>query len=162
MSCGTTVGIALWYGLQPSWQIPVEAGARREHGDSLRLGMHMDRIIYRLPVEIPGRRNPVPTEIVFHHRPPYSCWGLHPAEYPRVFAAPGESSPHRMPDDALCLYFPHSPAHERWQPVNGLLALIDLVRNHIFFENHWRATGGYAGGEWLGAEQAHGFSRTAA
>lgn len=154
----TTAQSARWYGLQPSWQILVEASARREHGDHLHLAMKIDRITYRLPVEVPGRRDPVPTAIVFHRRPPYPCWGLPPEEYPRVFATPGESSPHRMPnDDALCLYYPHSPDDQRWRPGNGLLALIDLVRNHLLFEDHWWVTGGHGGGEWLGAEQPHGF-----
>jgi len=158
----TTAESPLWYGLDPSWSIPLHAAARRAHGDALRLSLGLDRIAYGLPVEVPGRRNPVPTAIVFHRRPLYPCWGLRPEEYPRVFAAPRETSPHRMPDDALCLYFPQSPPHERWRPVDGLLALIDLARNHLFFEDHWRATGGHARGEWLGAEQPHGFRKAAA
>ncbi|MFL6118780.1 hypothetical protein [Actinophytocola sp.] len=152
----------LWYGLRPSWQVAVEAAARREHGNDLRLSIQMEWITYWVPVEVPGRRHPVPTEIVFHHRPPYPCWGLAPEEYPRIFAASGERSPHRMPDDALCLYYPLGPAHERWRPINGLLALIDLVRNHLLLEDHWRATGGHSGGEWLGLEQPHGTTETAA
>jgi len=152
-----------WYGLQPSWQIPLEAAARREHRGDLRLDVRLDRITYRLPVEVPGRRRPVPVTIDFHRRPPYACWGLPPEEYPRVFADPGAASPHRMPDDdALCLYYPRSSEGERWRPADGLLALIDLVRNHLFFEDHWRATGGDRGGEWLGGEQPHGFPAAAA
>lgn len=153
----TVVAASLWYGLRPSWQVAVEAAARREHGAALRLLIQPDRIIYRMPVEVPGRRQPVLTSIVFHRWPPYPCWGLSPEEYPRVFAAPGGISPHRMPDDgALCLYYPLAPPHERWRPVDGLLALVDLARNHVFLEDHWRATGGYSGGEWLGPEQPHG------
>ncbi len=152
-----------WYGLQPSWQIPLVASARREHVTELRLDVQLDYISYRVPIEVPGRRHPVPTEIRFYRRPPYDCWGLAPEEYPRVHAAPGELSPHRMPDDeALCLYYPHSPQHQRWRPANGLLALIDLIRNHLFFEDHWRATGGVRRGVWLGAEQDHGFPTVAA
>jgi hypothetical protein len=37
--------------------------------------------------------------------------------------------------------------------------VIDLARDHVFFEDHWRATGGRRGGEWLGAEQPHGFAQ---
>lgn len=161
MSLGPTAG--RWYGLQPAWQIPLEAAARREHGTSLRLDIQLDRITYQVPIEVPGRRHPVPTQIVFYQRPPYRCWGLAPEEYPRVYAAPREASPHRMPDDdALCLYYPRSPERERWRPADGLLALIDLVRNHLFFENHWRTTGGYRGGIWLGAQAPHGFPQVAA
>ena len=152
-----------WYGLTPSWQIAVEGAARREHGDDLQLSMQLERITYRLPVEVPSRLHPVLTEIVFHRQPPYPCWGLAAEEYPRVFAAYGELSPHRMPDDgALCLYYPLAPPRERWRPVDGLLALIDLVRNHLLFEDHWRATGGHAGGEWIGPEQPHGTTALAA
>jgi hypothetical protein len=146
-----------WYGLQPAWQIPLEAAARREHGASLRLDMRLDRIMYQVPIEVPGRRQAVPTAILFHQRPPYPCWGLPPEAYPRIYAALGETSPHRMSDGALCLYYPLSPAHERWRPADGLLRLIDLVRNHLFFEDHWRATGASQAGIWLGAEAPHGF-----
>lgn len=161
MSLGLPAG--RWYGLQPAWQIPLEAAARREHRPSLRLDIRLDRITYRLPIEVPGRRLPVPIEINFYQQPPYRCWGLAPEEYPRVYADPGASSSHRMPDDeALCLYYPRSPECERWRPVDGLLALIDLVRNHVFFEDHWRATGGHRSGLWLGAQAPHGFPRVAA
>lgn len=152
-----------WYGLQPAWQIPLEATARREHGGRLRLDIRPDHIAYKVPIEVPGRRHPVSTAIAFYRRPPYRCWGLPPEEYPRVYSAPGETSPHRMPeDDALCLYYPLAPAEERWRPVDGLLALLDLVRNHLFFEDYWRATGALRGGIWLGSEQPHGFRKDAA
>lgn len=152
-----------WYGLQPAWQVALEATARREHGTSLSLVLRPNHIVYRIPIEVPGRRYPVHTEIVFYQWPPYSCWGLPPEEYPRVHASPDETSPHRMPDDnALCLYYPRSPAHERWRPSDGLLALIDLIRNHLFFEDHWRATGAHRGGVWLGAEAPHSVPTKAA
>jgi hypothetical protein len=159
----TTGRAANWYGLRPAWQIPLEAAARREHGTDLRLDLEPDRIVYRLDIDVPGRRHPVPTAIAFYRWPPYSRWGLPPEEYPRVYATPGEASPHRMPgDDALCLYYPGSPEHERWRPSDGLLSLIDLTRNHLLFEDHWRATGGHRGGVWLGAEAPHGFAEAAA
>ncbi|MBN1093456.1 hypothetical protein JKP75_13310 [Blastococcus sp. TML/M2B] len=152
-----------WYGLQPWWQRWVEAGARAEHGADLRLGLDLDRITYRVPIEVRGRRDPVDLRIEFHRWPRYDCYDLPPEEYPRVFAAPGAASPHRMPtDDALCLYFPDSPPWRRWRPVDGLLALIDLARDHVFFEDYWRATGGHRGGTWLGDEAPHGFPAVAA
>lgn len=153
----------IWYGLQPYWQVLLEAAARREHRGDLRLQIRPNRLTYRLPVEVPGRRDPVPVTIEFHRWPPYECWGLPPEEYPRVLADPGAISPHRMPeDDALCLYYPLSPPDQRWRPVDGLLALIDLTRNHLFFEDHWRDSGGVSGGQWLGAEQPHGLPAVAA
>lgn len=151
-----------WYGLQPWWQVWLEAGARTEHGTDLRLDLQRDRITYRLPVEVRGRREPVEIHIEFHQRPPYDCYGLPPEEYPRVFATPGVTSPHRMPtDQALCLYYPKSPPGQRWRPATGLLSLIDLTRDHVFLEDYWRATGGERGGIWLGAEASHGFPQAA-
>jgi hypothetical protein len=57
-----------------------------------------------------------------------------------------------MPDDGLCLFFPHDPPDQRWRAKHGLLCLLDLVRNHLFYELHWRATD-----RWLGPEAPHGF-----
>lgn len=149
---------ARWYGVEPHWQVWVEADVRREHGASLCRRTRLDRLTYRIPVEVRGRRDPVLVRIVFHAEPPYRTYGLPPAEYPRVFADTSAESPHRMPDDdALCLYFPHSAPARRWRPENGLLALIDLVRDHLFFEAYWRLAGGHNGGIWLGDEQRHGF-----
>jgi hypothetical protein len=63
-----------------------------------------------------------------------------------------------MPDDdALCLYYPRSPAEQRWTADDGLVALLNLVRDHLFFEQHWRSTGGHRRGVWLGGEAPHGF-----
>ncbi|SFF61680.1 hypothetical protein [Blastococcus tunisiensis] len=152
-----------WYGMQPWWQIPVEGVARREHGRDLCATVERDLLSYRVPLEVRGRRNPVPVTIYFFAQPTYPCWGLSPEEYPRVFADPGRPSPHRMPDDdALCLYYPWSPPEQRWRPQDGLLALLDLTCVHLFFEDHWWATGGRRDGEWLGDEQPHGFPRRAA
>lgn len=147
---------ARWYGLEPWWQVWVEAGARREHGATLRLELRPETVKYHICLDVPARWQPVLVEVRFHRAPAYPCYGLRPEEYPQVFAAPGDLSPHRMPNDALCLYYPLSPETERWRPANGLLALLDMTRNHLVFEHHWRSTGGRAGGEWLGPEQPHG------
>lgn len=113
-------------------------------------------------LDVPGRPDPVPVTIEFHETPTYDTYRLHPAEYPRVLADPGAESPHRLPDDALCLWYPADPDDHRWHHTNGLVGLINLARNHIFFEEHWRATGGFGGrgrpeGTWLGDEAPHGF-----
>jgi hypothetical protein len=136
----------------------MEADARREHRESLQVSTYRGRLVYRVPVNVPGRLQPVQITINFYERPRYDCYGLTPQEYPRVFACTPGPSPHRMPqDDALCLYYPLSGPERRWRPENGLLALIDLARDHVFFEDHWRDTGGEPAGEWLGDEQPHGF-----
>ena len=147
-----------WYGLRSSWLEAMEAGAREVHGDELRVSEYRGRRVYRVPVEVPGRLQRVEITINFYERPPYDCYGLRPEEYPRVFSCTRGSSPHRMPTDgALCLYYPRSAPERRWRPENGLLALIDLARDHVFFEDYWRQTGGEKHGVWLGGEQPHGF-----
>jgi hypothetical protein len=149
---------APWYGLRRRWQEAVEADARAEHGDALRVAASRGRRVYRVSVDVPGRAEPVEVTINFYEQPRYDCYGLSPEEYPRVFACAPGPSPHRMPDDgALCLYYPWSAPERRWRPENGLLALIDLARDHVFFEDYWRHTGGVNGAEWLGDEQPHGF-----
>lgn len=104
-------------------------------------------------LDVPSRPKPVPVRIEFHEYPPYDTLGLHPRDYPRVFADPGAASPHRQPHDgALCLWQPRDPDDRRWLATQGLVDLLSITRNHLFFEVHWRATE-----EWLGDEAPHGF-----
>lgn len=144
-----------WYGAEPSWQVWVEASARREYGAQLCRRTSRDHLSYRVPVEVRGRRDPVLVHIVFYARPEYATYGLPASEYPRVYADLGAESPHRLADDALCLYFPRSAAARRWTPAKGLLALLDLTRDHLLFEGYWRLTGGEHRGVWLGEEKPH-------
>jgi hypothetical protein len=106
---------------------------------------------------VPGRVDRVPVRVEFHERPPYECYGLPWHDYPRVFADPGALSKHRMPDDALCLYYPGDPARQRWTVANGLVQLFAIIADHLFYEQWWRHTGGHDGGQWLGDEAEHGF-----
>lgn len=144
-----------WYGGEPHWQVWVEASARREHGVRLCRRTSGDHLTYRAPIEVRGRREPVLAHIVFYARPRYDTYGLPASEYPRVYADLGAESPHRLADDALCLYFPGSAPARRWTPEKGLLALLDLIRDHLFFEGYWRLTGGEHRGVWLGEEKPH-------
>lgn len=119
-------------------------------------------VIEHVGIDIPGRREPAPVRIEFHERPDYDTYGLPAIDYPRVFADPGAISKHRLPADALCLWFPRDPEDRRWNHGDGVVALLNLARNHLFFEDHWRTTGGFGGpglpeGEWLGDEAPHGF-----
>lgn len=149
-----------WYGAQDAWRVPLEAQARRRHGANLRLSWGDHAMIYRLSgLFVPGRE-PIDVRVAFFATPYYDTYGLSPQDYPRVFADPGAISPHRMPgDDALCLYFPHSAPERRWRSTDGLLMLLDLVRDHLFFEAHWRDTALRGKAEWLGGEAPHGFAR---
>lgn len=60
-------------------------------------------------------------------------------------------SPHRYGDHHLCIWLPDDPVEQRWVAEDGLLALIDYVRVHLFKEGYWRETG-----LWPGPEAPHG------
>ena len=131
-------------------------------GPTRRGGRDRVWVLTHLGLDVPSRPDLVPVTIEFHESPNYSTYGLAPRDFPLVFADLGEDSPHRHGNDALCLWFPGDPGEQRWHHSDGLLALYNLARNHVFFETHWRATGGHGGpgqseGEWLGDEAAHGY-----
>lgn len=60
-------------------------------------------------------------------------------------------SPHRYGQHELCIWHPNAPPDKRWLPEEGLLALIDYARVHLFKEAYWRGTG-----RWPGPEAPHG------
>jgi hypothetical protein len=65
-------------------------------------------------------------------------------------------SPHRRGEKGLCLWrYDSSPEHQ-WTADEGLLALIQYARIHLFREEYWRETGGFEkGGVWAGDEAPH-------
>lgn len=65
-------------------------------------------------------------------------------------------SPHRRGTTDLCLWRWDAPPEKQWTADEGLLALIQYVRVHLFREAYWRETGGYDGGIWAGDEAPHG------
>jgi hypothetical protein len=157
-----------WYGASARWQERLERGLIRRHPgkvsasnnnrgcfepDGSRLRVYKHTGLY-----VPGREDLVPVRIEFHERPSYQTYGLAPQDYPRVFADPGAASKHRMPGDgALCLYYPDDPPERRWTAPDGLVALLNIVSNHLFCELRWRNTGGADGGVWPLDEAPHGF-----
>lgn len=156
-----------WYGATLAWQLLIERGLRAEHhGDvTRRLGVDLTVpetlgwLEYRhAGLFVPGRDEAVPVTVRFYEWPLYSTFGLRPQDYPRIFADPGAESPHRMPDDdALCLYSPWHAPERRWTSQDSLLMLLNLVRDHLFFEQWWRRTRSETcAGVWLGAEEPHG------
>lgn len=152
-----------WYGNAPAWRLALEAQARREFGDALTITEWPGQLEYRISLDVRGPSQPVDVRVVFHADPPYETYGLAPCDYPRVFAERYRPSKHRMPgDDALCLYYPRDPEWRRWTADKGLLALLDIVVDHLGFEDIWRATGGFDGGVWPGDEAEHGFAQDAA
>lgn len=151
-----------WYGTSPVWRVALEASARREYGDRLRVTEGQGTLEYRIALDVRGPNDLVDVKIMFYVAPVYDTYGLSPQDYPRVWAETGLPSKHRMPDDALCLYHPIDPAEHRWTPDKGLLDLLYLVVDHLAYEAHWRAGGGWATGQWLGDEAPHGFTQEAA
>lgn len=166
---------APWYGATIPFQRHLERGLRdsAEHRRSVSVELipygtaiqtHFRVLIYRhAGLDVPGRRHRVPVEVEFHEDPDYCTYDLPAADYPRVVADPGAASKHRMPDGALCLFFPKDPPEKRWQHTNGLVSLFEIVRRHLAFEEYWRDTGGFGDGRghgagvWLGDEAPHGF-----
>ncbi|WP_146231191.1 hypothetical protein [Micromonospora sicca] len=156
-----------WYGRRASWWVPLEAAARRRLGPTLShqyvfepacYARECEILVYRIEaLEVIGDPEPVDVTIRFHKLPPYDTYGLPPQDYPRVFAKPGATSKHRMPDDgALCMWMPLDPPHRRWTHHKGLLELVELTRQHLFLENYWRQNDGV----WLLEDAPHGLPRT--
>jgi hypothetical protein len=56
----------------------------------------------------------------------------------RVTADGPTRSPHRYADGHLCMWYPDDGPELVWQPEEGLLALIQYVRLHLFREAYWR------------------------
>jgi hypothetical protein len=88
--------------------------------------------------------------------PPYDTRGREPEDYPHVFSDLPGDSPHRLEDGSLCLFTPYDSTERRWSSDGGLFSLLNLTRDHLFFEAYWRSTGGHRGGVWLGPEAPHG------
>lgn len=130
-----------------------ETAARRECPTIQRhfQGRHeMARVVYRLIVPIP-EYEPRRIELHFRRR------GAEP-RVTRIYADGPTASPHRygphrkdrLQRSSLCIWHPDDPPEQRWLPEDGLLALINHTRIHLFKEAYWRETG-----EWIGAEAPH-------
>lgn len=152
-----------WYGSAPAWRIAMEAQARRLYGKNLLIVEGPFALAYQIDLDVRGPNDLVAITVVFYAKPTYHTYGLHPEDYPRVWAERGLPSKHRMPDDdALCLYYPLDPSTHRWTARKGLSDLLDIVVDHLGYESYWRATGGTDGGVWLGDEAEHGLVTKAA
>jgi hypothetical protein len=153
---------ATWCGSSAAWWVPFERSARRRYGNELRIDHRHDRIDYLVPLDVLGRTEAVPILVQVWARPPYCCYGLAPEDYPRVYGDRWRDSPHRHPDDALCLYKPTDPPGRRWRSIDGLDSLLELVRLHLFYEDTWRLTRRRGVGIWAGPEARHGLGKEAA
>ncbi len=127
-----------WEGCDVGWLVAFEALARRKYGAALRHRSGHGRLTYEVSLPIIARDVDVDVRIEFYRDPGYNTYGLDPIDYPRVFADPGAASPHRMPDDSLCLYYPGDPESGRWTADDGLDELLNLTARHLFAEEFWR------------------------
>lgn len=147
-----------WWGSAPEWIYPLENRARRRYGSTMHRIETSGRLIYRFDaVPVIARETPVAVRVEFHQFPAYETYTLHPMDYPRVFADLGASSPHRMPDDSLCLYYPADPIEQRWVAADGLDELVSITARHLFAEEYWRSAR-----TWPLQEAPHGYRRAAA
>jgi hypothetical protein len=96
------------------------------------------RVIYTLTVDVPeyDRRRVV-----------ISLANCSTPTLPDITVDGPTESPHRYSSERLCVEYPDDPPDERWAADDGLLALIDLIRAHLFREAYWRETGIWAGPE---------------
>jgi hypothetical protein len=71
-------------------------------------------------------------------------------ERPVVMVSGPRLSRHRFVQfrpTSLCLYYGPDPSLMKWDLNDGLVGLIDLIRQHLFKEEWWRATGRWPGPE---------------
>lgn len=155
-----------WVGAEPWWQIAMEREAMREHPGDISLEVQSPiltpnsrmKLVYRhRGLRVRGLTRRFPVEIHFWESPPYDTYGIPALDYPRVFADRKAISKHRMPDDALCLWFPRDPEEQRWVQSDGLAMLLRLTANHLLCEELWRQDGAdERDSRWLSAEAPHG------
>jgi hypothetical protein len=65
-----------------------------------------------------------------------------------------QESPHRFADGTLCMWYGRDAEFARWTQEDGLAALLDRIRIHLWQEERWRRTG-----EWVGDEAPHAPAR---
>lgn len=152
--------IGPWFGVDPAWTGVVEGAALRDHAPHLTVERQRRRVTYRhRALRVPGRPTPADVRIEFWaDAPAADTFGLPPEDYPTIWVDTDLSSPHRMPNGSLCLFFPDDPPEKRWiARRDGLDTLLVLVQDHLFAEEVWRLSGGVAGGEWVLEQAPHGF-----
>lgn len=114
-----------------------ERDARRELGGlERRQTDNPRRLVYEFVLNVPVYDEQRSVAIEF---------AASPAVLPAVFVDGPDDSPHRNWDRSLCMYHPDDPPERRWTAAEGLGALIDCVRVHLFQEAELRAGHGWPG-----------------
>lgn len=121
----------------------MEAGIRSRYPDIQVFFKNARKLSYELLLDV-DTYEPRRVTIVFE--------AGHLPEEVQVFADGPSESPHRYKGNSLCMWRKKDPPELRWLPEHGLVALIEMMRRHLFREAWWRETGGWDGGEWLGPE----------
>lgn len=108
---------------------------------SLRSRLHRpSRYVYHAELEPPG----CPSRRARIEFTPDRLYG------PRVFVDGPKRSPHRFPDESLCMWRETDSVERRWVFSDGLVALLGQIQNHLVREHLWRLWG-----EWPGDEAPH-------
>ena len=133
------------------------------------LTLHTDRVTYWMTLDVPLYERPQDAAAVFFARPA-ETYTLAPEDFPTVFAGMSGYQPwltpsdlskvvkgwpvhnHRYPSGAVCLYYPRSPAHQRWTADKGLVVLVNMISRHL-----WAERMVMLGRPWPLEEEAHGF-----
>jgi len=114
-----------------------EREARREHAGLQRHSAgRSGHLTYELRVDVPGYDEQRQVRIEFPATP---------ETRPRILVDGSEDSPHRYSDGSLCLFYPGDPPEQRWMLADGLAALIDTIRVHLFQEEDARRGHGWSG-----------------
>ncbi|MEL7667032.1 MAG: hypothetical protein AAGU73_02365 [Actinomycetota bacterium] len=121
-------------------------GCDAEYPDVQRLslaGEGFDEVLYIASVEVDhfGRRQ---VTVLIDERSTYLR--------PRVWTADPRPLKHQFTDGSLCMWYIWDPPDKRWVYEDGLVALLDLAKLHLYREERYRETGC-----WMGPEAPHNF-----
>lgn len=165
---GATRGEWAWvaHGAGPAFRLSLERGLLSHFDDLRRKGndehVAIDAGVNVLTYTITGMKVPGDTvrhnvAIEFHRKPSYNTFGLPAHDFPRVTTDDLRPKHHAYPaltisDGPLCLWYPHDPEDRRWTSRRSLVDLIEMVRRHLFLEQHYRVRR-----IWLMEDAPHGF-----
>lgn len=104
-------------------------------------GAHLDRVLYLALVEIPhfGRQY---VSVLIDERDT--------SARPCVWTADPRPMRHQFVNRSMCMWSRWDPPDRRWVYEDGLVALLDLAKLHIYREERYRETG-----RWMGPEAPH-------
>lgn len=104
-------------------------------------GAHLDRVLYLAVVEVPhfDRQH---VSVLVDERDT--------SARPCVWAADPRPMKHQFVNRAMCIWSRWDPPDKRWGYEDGLAALFDLAKLHLYREERYRETH-----RWMGPEAPH-------